>query len=83
MTPERRCTTTSIALIGLGFVALLLFFQSDRTQMLWLRLSELCYLAGFLGLMFTYPWVHDRGVVVARWLALISLFLAFVLFVLL
>lgn len=83
MTPERRLTTVSIVLICLGFVALLLYFRNDQAQILWLRISEICYLIGMLGLMFAHPWVNERSVVLARWLALVSVAVGFFVYYLL
>jgi hypothetical protein len=77
-TTEGRLTVGSIVLIGIGFAALVLFINGDRTQSLWLRMSEVCYLAGMLGLMFAHPRVHDNSVSLAKWLALLSLLLAYI-----
>jgi hypothetical protein len=76
LTTERRLTVLSIVIIVLGFVALVYHLRNDQAQILWLRLSEVCYLIGMLGLMFAHPRVHDRSVVLAKWLAILSLVLA-------
>jgi hypothetical protein len=75
----RRLTVGSIVSIGIGFAALVLFINGDRAQSLWLRMSEICYFAGMIGLMFANPRVHDNSVSLAKWLALGSLLLAYVL----
>ena len=77
MTTQRWLTLVSIVLIGVGFATLVMFLRDDRSQSIWLRASEACYLLGMLGLMFARQRVNDNSTVIAKWLALLSLLVAY------